>query len=361
MHKRFRAAAPALCLLALLLWTAPALAQGGEQPPAPVVTATAEAGTVQPQNEYVGTVYFPEVSLVASEVAGRVTEVAFDEGDHVRRGSLLAALNTDLLQKRLAAARAQRQEVLTSLENARLDLERKSSLFDAQTISESAYDEARFRVAGLEEKAASLEAEVDRLQLEIDKARIPAPFDGVVLERHAGRGEWISMGGPVATLARDDQVDVVVEVPQEVLAFARPGADVEVNVAGRRVQGRIDAVIPQGDVATRTFPVKVRIVNDMGLAQGMEARVRVPAGPETQAVVVPRDAVIQSAMAGGAFVVYAVRDGAAAMVPVQVVAYMGLDAAVRGEGLEAGSQVVVKGNERLRPGQPVAATPQKAQ
>jgi RND family efflux transporter MFP subunit len=173
-----------------------------------------------------------------------------------------------------------------------------------------------------------------------------------VLAKHTSVGEWLSPGSAVADVAMDGAVDVVVEAPQAILGFQAKGAEVELSVAGRSLKGVITAVIPKGDVATRTFPVKVRVTNDGSLAQGMEARVRLASGVEAKAVLVPRDAVVQ---AFGAYVVWLVQGGAAVQVPVQVQAYVGMEAAVAGQGFGPGMDVVVKGNERLRPGQPVMA------
>ena len=323
-------------------------------PPAPVVTAKSTTGMVHPMTEFVGTVYYPEVSRVASEVDGRVDEVFFEEGRHVGQGRILVRLGADLMQKRLASAQADHDKILADLENARIDYARMESLFQARTVSEKEYDEARFKRQGLEMAAAATQAEAERLQLEIAKKAIRTPFAGIVLEKLVSRGEWLSPGSGVAVLARDDYVEVVVEVPQDILPFVRPGLEVEVVVGGRSAKGEVFAVIPQGDVATRTFPVKVRVRNVADLAQGMEGRVLLPSGEKIESVIVPRDAVIRSF---GKNVVYVVKDNAAQMTPVEVTAYMGLEAAVRGAGLAPGLDVVVKGNERLRPGQAVMAAP----
>jgi hypothetical protein len=97
--------------------------------------------------------------------------------------------------------------------------------------------------------------------------------------------------------------------------------------------------------------VKIRVANSMNLAQGMEATVRLPTGGQIESVIVPRDAVILNK---GTPVVFLAENGQARMVPLTVRAYLKDTAAVSGPGLEAGADVIVKGQERLRPGQPVA-------
>lgn len=328
--------------------------KGGGRPPANVVVAKARDGKAAPQGEFIGSIRFPEVSDVAAEVQGRVDTVQFDAGDAVTGGNILVRLDSDLLGKRLEAARAEHEQALADLENARLESERMSKLIASRSVSRKEYDEARLSEQALGKKAIAMKAEAERLRLEIAKSAIRAPFDGVVLERHASRGEWVSAGTPVATVARNDYVEVQVEVPQHVLPYVRTGIDVPVAVGGKRLAGKVTAVIPEGDEVTRTFPVKVRLDSVDGLAQGMEARVSFPTGAEISAVLVPRDAVITQFRQN---VVWVVREGKAMSVPVIVEAWMGHDAAVKGQGITAGALVVSKGNERLRPGQPVAHPP----
>lgn len=347
------AGAAAVCaLLALLLtpFTGTFAAEQQKQPPAPVVTAKARMGKTALQSIFVGTVEYPEVSEVAAEVQGRVDDVPLEEGDRIAAGQVMAILNHDLLSKELEAAQAQHEQTLADLENARLEFGRMNELYRSRSVSEKEFDEARLSLKALEKKAFALKADAERLRLEIAKSRVRAPFAGVVLEKHASRGEWVAAGTVVATLARNAYVEVSVEIPQAVLPYVRTGNEVHVSVLGASYSGTVRAVIPQGNVTTRTFPVKVRVQDGSHLAQGMEAKVSLPAGAEVDAVIVPRDAVTS---VQGQDAVWAVRDGAATMIPVSVDAWLGTEVALRGPGLTGDTVVVIKGNERLRPGQPV--------
>lgn len=338
----------ALPVFAVLVGAGVSSAQG--PPPALVVTAPVEKGSIVPEVDFSGTVYYQEVSEVAAEVNGLVERVPFEEGDRVRKGSTLVKLSSDLLKKAIDATRARYDQVLTELEKAEIDLKRTKALFDKGLTSEKAYDDARLLAKGLENNAASLKAELEGLEVELEKKTIRAPFSGVVIEKHVERGEWVEPGSPVATLANIETLDVVVDVPQEVAANIREGSTVSIRSAGRTVTGRVIAVVPRGDVQTRTFPVKVRIKNDSNLMEGMEAVATLPRGEKVQALIVPRDAVIDKF---GMTVVFAVVEGKAKMIPVQVAGFNGTRAGVRSEALNEGMTVVIKGNERLSDGQPV--------
>ncbi len=346
--------ATAFLALVLLLACSPAGAEdpGKEGPPPALVTVSEiREGTIAPQAEFVGSVFYPEVSDVSSEVSGGIVEVRIEEGRRVRKGDVLVRLDAEILEKTLASTRASHEQVLVDLAKARADFRRIDNLYRQEAVAEQLYDENRFRVMALEKRADSLKADMERLQAELRKKTVRAPFDGITVKKMVDLGEWLSPGDEVATLARDDRVDVIVEVPGEIVGYMTPGRTLPVKVAGAETTGKVVSVIPRGDIPTRTFPVKVRIRNRYSLIEGMEARVTVPTGKEEKSLIAPRDAVVTAL---GETAVYAVEDGKAKRIPVKVLRYEGESAAVSGEGIREGMAVVVKGNERLRDGQPLS-------
>jgi len=291
-------------------------------PPAIVVVSEVASGMVAPQAEFIGTVFFAEVSDVACEVDGKVEGLNFEDGQRVKKGAELVNINSDILR--------------SDLDKATLDFKRAERLYKEGLIPEEEYDARRF--------------EKERLEIVLSKKTIRAPFAGVILRKHVERGEWLSPGSVVATIARDDVVDIVVDVPERLLKFLTPGMEIGASAGGSELKGNIIAVIPRGDISTRTFPVKIRVANTTSLVEGMEARATLPEGEELKSLTVHRDAVIKIM---GNTIVYTVDGSKATMVPVTVFGYKGMTAGIQAEGLEAGMKVVVKGNERLRPGQDV--------
>ena len=320
-------------------------------PPANVSVSAVKTGMVAPQTEFIGTVFYQEVSDVASELSGLVEEVRFEEGQRIKKSQVLIKLGSDILNKRLLATSASYEQVLSELEIARIEFKRREKLFKTKAISEQSYDENRFRVKGIEKRASSLKAEVERIEIELQKKIIRAPFDGIVIKRQVDRGEWLAEGATVAILAKDDVVDIVADVSEEFVPFIQVGMPVKATINGNEISGSVVALVPRGDVATRTFPVKVRTPNTLALIEGMSARVVLPVGTARKTLVVPRDAVIA---VFGQTVVYAVQDSKAQMIRVNVIGYQDLVAGVESERLAEGMQVVVKGNERLRDGQMVS-------
>ena len=326
-------------------------AQG--MPPASVVVSEVTSGMVAPESEFIGTVYYQEVSDLASEVDGLVEAVSFEEGQRVKKGKVLVKLNDDLLQKSLKAAKASYEEVLSDLERAERELARADNLYKEELISEQTYDDRKFSVKGLANKSRSLKATVEHLETELQKKIIKVPFNGIVVKKHIDRGEWLSPGSTVATIAQDSTVDILVDVPEDVIKAISTGMRVKIRVSAGELHGKILAIIPKGDISTRTIPVKIRAKNTLSLIEGMEARVSLPVGHKKKTLTVSRDAVIT---VFGDTVVFAVIDSEARMIPVEVVGYQGMTAGVHAEGLAEGMSVVIKGNERLRDGQTVEIT-----
>ena len=339
----------------ILICTLPNLSTGENKqkkivPPANVVISKVTTGSIAPEQEYVGTVYYIEVSNLSTEVSGMVEAITFEEGQRTEKGAPLVKLNSDLLEKKLQARVASYEQILSDLERARNDYKRIEDLYSKKIVAEKDYDDQRFQVEGLEKKADALKAEVEQIEIELKKTLIKAPFCGVIIKKHVARGDWLSPGKTVATLARDDAVDLIVEVPETVIKYLKPGMEVDANVGEKEKRGIITAIIPRGDITTRTFPIKIRIKNSTSLLEGMEARVKLPVGEKIDALLVPRDAVLNKF---GETTVVLVVDSKASIMPVKVVGYRGMMAGINANKISEGMKVVVKGNERLSDGQPV--------
>ncbi len=359
MTTYIRRLTPLLFIFLMMYGTAGLSAQkgtgkGGGQPPAKVITDTLKQGRITPVNDFTGTIYYREVSNLAAEISGKVKELYFEDGMKVKKGHVLISINSDTLVKEIEAKKAARDEVLSELKKAESDLKRATELHVKKLLSDQDFDTYKFTVDGLKSRSRSLKAEIERLEIERGYKSIRAPFDGIIMRKKVERGDWVNPGTVVATLGNDSEMYLLVNVPQEALPFIKKERPVKVRSGGRVFNARVHAVVPQGDVRTRTFPVKVRLAEgSRGLYEGMEGSVSLPVAKSISGLLINRDA-ITSVM--GTVAVYAVLDGKAVMIPVAVSGYKGLEAGLVGAGLKAGMKIVIKGNERLRPGQPVIIT-----
>lgn len=336
---------------ALLLGAVPVFAQG--PPAARVTVAEIESGRIAPTVDLDATVYFKEVSEVATEVSGLVVAVTFEEGQRLSAGDVMVRLDDTLLEPQLAENKALVAQARARLEQERVRFRRVEELLEDEVTTPQELDDLRFTVDALDEQVAAAQARVQQIERELAKKVIRAPFDGVVIERNTELGEWKSPGATIAVLARDQVFDIVANVPESQLGFVEPGSELSVRVGERRFEAPIVESAPRGDIASRTFPLRVRVTSESGLLEGLSGIMAVPSGQPTDCFMVPRDAVL---LERGATTITTVEDGAARKVPVRILGYsegMAGVEGVEGEGLAAGAQVITKGHERISNGDPV--------
>lgn len=322
-------------------------------PPAPVQVASVIEKVVADQITLVGTTEAIARSMVAAEVSGLVTDFPVREGDFVKKGELLARLRSTDLALRLKAAEAAGEKVRSNLLLAEKDLGRYTKLKGTDSIAESKYDEALDRYQSLKQELLRTEAEIELLQDDIRKTRIVAPFAGFVAEEHTQVGEWMDVGGSVVTLVDLGHVRVTVDVPERYAVQLSQKSPVRLVVASlpdESFDGEVSAILPEGDLNARTFPVRVELHNpQFKIRSGMEVAATFNLGTKRKVILVPKDAIVT---AGTNRMVYVAAGGVAQPTPVQVVGYYDGNVAVEGP-LQPGTPVVIRGNERLRPGQPV--------
>ncbi len=319
-------------------------------PPMLVAVESVTAGKVEPMIELVGTIYYARIAQVAAEVNGLVILADFEEGQQISKGENLVTLSSDILEKTIRSTRASMQRAKLELEKAEKDLNRTKPLFADQSLSEATFDEYYFRQKTLIQKVISLQSSLDLLLLEKKKKIITMPFDGVVLSKNAEIGEWINKGGPVAQVADNNKIDAIIELPEEMIRLLDKGREVTVLCGGKKHKALFNNFVPKGDTKSRTFPAKFRIQDPANLAEGMAAKVLVPASNGVESLIVSRDAVINKF---GNDVIFLNQDGIAKMVQVKVTGYSGLQAGIAGKDLKKGQLVIINGNERLRDGMPV--------
>jgi RND family efflux transporter MFP subunit len=335
----------------------PALAQN-DLPPAPVVFVEACERPVRSEVRLPGTVEARTFSLVASDVEGLVTVLSAREGDRVRRGQPLVELRRDELQLRLAAAKGQLSEARAHLDQAEARLERARDLFDEQILSRDELDAAQYSRAAGAGRVDQLQAEIATIELALERSIVRAPFAGVVTAERTQVGEWVGRGDPVAELISLDDLEVHLDLPDRHYAEVGPDAPVRLrfeSLPDHVVAGRVAALIPRANQQARTFPLRIRLEADGGrAAPGMLAEVALPVGAERQALVIPKDAILTRA--DERFVFRLTTGDSVERVDVGLGVASGSWVEVT-RGLSPGDRVVVRGNERLRPGQKVVATP----
>ena len=323
------------------------------RPPSPVRVATVANQEVQRSVTLVGTVEPWKRSTAASEIAGLVVAFQVEEGMAVKRGQVLARLRTDTLKIRLNSALASHREAQTRHQQAGKDLERIKVLFQKELVTNKENDDAIAEEAALRQRLRQLKTMINQVRDELTKSRITAPFDGWITDEFTEVGQWVQAGGPVVELVDLSRLQVEVPLPERFVT------DIQVNdpvtavfdgLPGFKAQGRVFSIVAQADRTSRTFPIKVEISNPkLSVKSGMVSRVTLSVGAPYNALVIPKDALV---LRGGREFVFLVNEGQVTQIPVTPLLHLDQFVEVAGE-LQAGMTVVVEGNERLLPGQPV--------
>ncbi len=322
-------------------------------PPSPVRVAMVEIKMVSTQILLVGTTEAIAKSTVASEVSGVVEHFPVKEGDFVKKGDLLVNLRETELKLRLKGAIAAREKIRANLNNAEKELARLSKLKEANSIAEKKFDVAFFAHRALSQGLLQSKAEIELLEYEIKQKKVLAPFSGFVAKEHTQVGEWIKAGGPVVSLLDLSRIRIAVDVPEQYSVLLPPESKVKVaikSISNDLLSAKIYAVLPQGNPDSRTFPVRIHLANpNVKIKSGMEVVVTFNLADKKSAILVPKDAVVT---AGNNRLVFLMADGKAVPVNVKILGYYDGNVAVQGH-LEPGDTVIIRGNERLRPGQAV--------
>lgn len=323
------------------------------RPPSPVRIATVTKQPIQQSVTLVGTVEPWKRSIVASEIAGLVQVFPAKEGRHVERGQLLARLRTETLNIQLDSALASNREARTRYIQAKQDLGRVRVLFDKELVTQKEFDDAQADEGALRERLAQLETEIRRVKDQLKKSQIVAPFDGLITQEFTEIGEWVEEGGPIVEIVDLTHVQVEIPLPERYVQNIHIGDLVQVSFDGlpnSPAQGKVFSLVAQADRVARTFPVKIDILNPhLSIKSGMVSRVTLEVGRPHDGMVIPKDALV---LRGGQEFVFLVNEGTVSQVPVKSVVHLDELVEVAGD-IQEGMSVVVEGNERLFPGQPV--------
>jgi RND family efflux transporter MFP subunit len=314
------------------------------QNPTRVYVSNVEKKLFAPTIELSGTVEYPDLSNLSSEVSGIVENVFFDEGDIVKKGQVLVQLNDDILNKEIDIAKAIYNSSFEEFKLKKWEFERYDTLFSSGDIPlrdlkqrETEYLKSKYQM----EKAAS---ELALLELMSEKKKIKAPFNGVIVEKFTHTGDWLESGMPVAKVAANDQVDIVCHAPQSVREEISKGDPAEILIKKKSIPATVFSVIPYGDINTRTFPVKIRVKNQKELAAGMEVIVNLQTSKPRESFIIPRDAIV---IKNDAYMIYIAENQKAKEIPVEVISYEGINAEVISNKLRDGMQVITRGNQFL--------------
>jgi membrane fusion protein (multidrug efflux system) len=312
------------------------------QAPIAVVAVPARVERMQLEIEALGTAHANESIDVTAKVSNLVSAVRFTEGQQVQRGDLLVELDSAQARADLAIAQA-------ALTESRNQFDRSRELYATRALSESQLDQ-------IEAALKANEARVAAAQSRLGDNFVRAPFAGRVCLRRVSVGSLVSPGTVITTLDDTRTIKLDFTVSETGLSAVTPGLQISarsVAYPDETFAGKVASVDSRVDPATRSVTVRAVLPNPDGLLKpGMFLTVRLSRG-ETDALLVPEEALVPEQ---GEVFVFVVRDGAAEKRTVRLGQRRVGDVQVL-EGVVADELVVTEGTQRLRDGDPVSLQP----
>lgn len=293
-----------------------------------------------------GTLLANEQVEIRSEIAGRVTQVNFDEGRAVRKGDLLLKINDRELKAQLT--QKELEEKLAVQEERR-----SKQLYDIKGISQEDYD----RVLN---SLQLIQAQKDEIAAKLAKTEIIAPFDGVIGLRHISEGGYITSDMLAATIQDVDPVKAEFSIPEKYAHLVKIGLPISAQIGGADAEfkGQVFAVESKIDPDTRTIRVRAKIPNaDRALIPGAFARITISLEQIPQAVVIPARAIIPEIDGEKVFIC---RDGKASSARVTTGIRTERDVQIV-SGLNSGDSLILTGLLQLTDGRTVKAVPPMGQ
>jgi multidrug efflux system membrane fusion protein len=338
---------------------APAQAQG----PAPILVSVAPVRRADfpVVLESLGQVQAYNTVTVRARVDGQIEKIDFNEGQNVNQGDLLAEIDSRPFQAALDQAKAKKTQDQANLVNARLDLQRYSTLAKQSYATQQQLDTQDALVNQLIAQISADAAAVDAAQVQLDYTKIHAPISGRAGFRLVDQGNMVmaSQQTGIVVIAQVQPIAVIFTAPEDdvgrinaLLASGAPKVTVKNTDGLALATGKLTITDNQVDTTTGTLRLKAEFENkDNALWPGLAVTTELTVGVDKDALIAP-SASVQHGQKG--LYVYVVDDqNRAAMRPVTVSHQNTVDAVVT-QGLREGDRVVTIGQFLLQPGTPVA-------
>jgi multidrug efflux system membrane fusion protein len=319
-----------------------------ERPPLPVRVARVVYTPQQASMTLSGTVQSRRLATLSFRVGGKLVERSVEIGDHVRAGQVLARLDPNDLQLAFEAAQSELQSAQAAADKARGDFSRYERLGPkSPAFIPAEYDNRLAAARVAEARLAQVNRQLALAKSQLTYGTLTADADGVITALSASVGQVVASGQTIAALARTDEIEVVVDVPENRLPHVRSAKEVQIKLwadPDRVLYGRIREIGAQADAGSRTFTVKLTVLQPPPglLALGMTAIVTFLAPATAPVAIVPGTALTDRSGALAVWVFDPARRRAS-LRPVTVSNY-GPDGTVAiATGLDPDEQVVTAG------------------
>jgi len=323
--------------------------------PIPVEVSPVAVENLQETISAVGTIAAMKDVMVASETAGRVTQVFFKVGDPVKQSQTLVRVDDELKEIGVEQARAQLQAAETNLKKAEKDYHRTEKLFQTGDVADAELGGYRLAYHAAEAQQKSAAVALKYAQRQFEDTRIKSPISGVVASKRVEVGEMVGPGKEIANVVDLSTLKVKLSVAEDDISKLRLRQPVTLRVdsrPGEEFAGAVYTIGAKSEMPNQhTYPVEVVVANRKGqpLKVGMFARVEIRMHSAMEALTISKESLLNEDTNPS---VYVVMDNVARLRPIK----LGIRAGDRYqviEGLRAGDLVISFGQKGVKDGSSV--------
>lgn len=349
-----------------------------------VKVAKAVKGRIETSVSISGRLSAISEATIVPKASGRVESIPVTVGSSVKTGDLLIQLERSDYVSQVNAAEAALEmaqsrlviyidpalqepasvrQAKLALDLARTNYERVKNLQAEGAVSQSQVEAAQSQVMAAEmgyeaaiQQYEMAKAQVKQARAALDQAEsllsntsIVSPIDGIVSAININVGEMASPGVPVATVVDSSKVKCNISVSENYINIIKPGQTLEVSISSTEqpLSGQVQSVSPSADTRTKDYPVELLLDNPSGeLKPGMFARVRLPVDSNDDAIIIPKESLVDR---GGYNIVFVVEDGKCKETRVSLGIVNSSQAEIT-DGIEVGDSVVIVGQDSLADG-----------
>ncbi len=320
-----------------------------EPPPAPVRISEVVLQNMTSVTRAPGTIVSRHDARISAEIAGRLTWVA-EVGEKVEQGYVVATIDDRALNLELKNDEATIRRLEASLVYMKQQVTRQERLSEQNIGARDQLDEAVSQMRMTEQELVQATVAREQTLYMLERSQVRAPMSGLIVERYRQAGEYSSVAGELVRLVDTDNIEVRAQAPVSIAPFLKAGMQVMVEDRNREMAGEIRSVIPVADERSRLMEVRISL-EPQAWPVGAAVRVALPDSEPNTVVAVPRDALILRQ--DNVYLFKLTASGTVEQVSVETGSGNGRYIEVRGD-VAKGDQVVVRGGERLQPGQTVS-------
>jgi len=283
-----------------------------------VATMNVKRSSVELFHETTATVSPEAESILASRIMGQIVAINVKEGDYVKEGQLLISIDSEDINKKVAAAEAGYREAIQALSAAEQNMaladttyKRFKNLYEEKALSRQELDkiETQKKVAAIEyerirEMVKQTEAGFAEAQVFRSYKEIVSPVAGIVTDKFIDPGSMAMPGMHLLTIEDTSRYHLEAEIDESLAGKIAPEMDVAIDIRALRTQlsGKIAEVVPAVDPRSRTFKVFITLPAAANMQSGLYARIRIPVGLK-ELILVPAAAIVTKGQLTGVYTV----------------------------------------------------------